>query len=407
MNKNAILQQKTERDKILISSFLPREAQEAAKKRLESDLVKVIVGPRRAGKSVFCHNVLKGKNYGYLNFDEDVFLGASSEDLISGLSEVYGETHDFLFDEIQNFPHWELFANKLQRRGFNLFLTGSNSKLLKGDWATALTGRYFEIEILPFSFREYLLAEQTDENKKNSAFEKYLKTGGFPEVVLKKYEPETYLASLFDSILLNDVVKRHKVKYSKVIGDLGSMLLGSFSCLTTSQSLKRKLEARSTTTVEKYSSYLEEAYLIQFLPRYSFKIGVSRHAPRKTYAIDNGYISAKASQFSENSGRLLEDLIFVELLRRGYKPGLSLFYYQTRNGKEVDFVLRRGTKTEKLIQVCADLNTENSKREVKALQEAGDELDCRDLSIISMNKMTLSIPTISQLDFLLTPQTRN
>ena len=377
MNKNDLLRQKIELEKLLDKSFVTREQLPAGEKILESNLVKVVTGPRRAGKSVYCLELLKGKKFAYLNFDDKKMMGADEDEVFKILQEVYPEAKYYLFDEIQNLPGWELFVNKLQRRDNNIILTGSNAKLLSGELATHLTGRYLEIEILPFSFAEYKKA-------KNGSIWDYLIDGGFPETVVEPNDPKVYLPTLFDSIILNDVIERHKVKYTAKINELASYVLANAAGTFTYSKLANSLDFSSVLTLQKYLSHLIQTYLFFELLRYSSKVKEQFKAPRKIYTIDNGFITSRAFTASPNYGKLCENLVFVELVRRGYRPGLDLFYYQTRNSKEVDFILKRGYKIEQLIQVCYSLDqTATRKREESALREAQEELSCRNSLIIT------------------------
>ncbi len=212
----------------------------------------------------------------------------------------------------------------------------------------------------------------------------YLRQGGFPEVVVKNLDPKIYLETLFDAVLFRDVVKRYKVRFPQKIYDLATYLVSNVSGLFSFTKLKDTLGFRSINTVEKYLLYLEESYLFFSLNRFSFKVKEQIKAPRKIYLVDNGFILAKSFQFSKDYGKLMENLVFVEILREGYKLNKELFYYNTITGKEVDFVLRKGIKIERLIQVCFRIDDlETKKREIKSLIEASNELDCDDLLIIT------------------------
>lgn len=396
MLKDTILQHKLEKEQLLSKEYILREKLGFAKKFLESDLIKVITGPRRAGKSVFAVLLLKNKDFAYLNFDDENLLKIKNYDeILKGIFEVYGKVEFILFDEIQNLEKWEIFVNKLQRRGYNLILTGSNAKLLSKDLATILTGRHLPIEIFPFSFKEFLKAKNFKTEKQYfelpetkgkilNYLDQYLKNGGFPEVVVKNLEPKSYLETLFDAILLKDVVKRYRVRFSQKISDLASYLISNFSSEFSFTKLKNILDFRSINTVENYLKYLQEAYLVFPLNRFSFKSKEQIKAPRKIYLVDNGFISAKSFQFSQNIGKLIENLVFIEVLRRDYKLNENVFYYKTKNKREIDFVLKKGKGIKELIQVCYE--TENvaiKKREVKALIEASKELKCNNLLIIT------------------------
>jgi len=214
--------------------------------------------------------------------------------------------------------------------------------------------------------------------------ENYLLNGGFPEVTVNNIDPRDYLEVLFDSLLFKDVVKRHKVKFSTQIGNLGSHLINNFANLYTVRKLMDVLNLKSASTTEKYIKYLEEAYLIFSLLRYSPKSVQRIKSPRKVYAVDNGFISAKAIQYSPDKGKLMENLVFTELVKRGVKPNRELFYYKTRNDREVDFIVKKGTDVTELIQVCYEaINSEVEQREVKALVEASGELGVKKLTVLT------------------------
>lgn len=396
MTKDTILQHRLEKEKILSKRYILRERLEFGNKFIESDLIKVITGPRRAGKSVFCILLLKEKNFAYLNFDDENLIKIKNYDeIVKAIFEVYPESKHVLFDEIQNLRNWELFVNKLHRRGFNLILTGSNAKLLGKELATTLTGRYIPIEIFPFSFREFLKAKNFEikeeefntpeiKGKILNHLDEFLKNGGFPEVIVKDLDPKAYLETLFDSILFKDVVKRYKVKFSQKLYELATYLIGNPCAEFSFTRLRNILSFRSTNTLQKYLNYLEEAYLLFPLNRFSFKISEQIKTPKKVYIADNGFILAKSFQFSENIGKLMENLVFVENLRRGNKLNENIFYYKTKNGREVDFILKDGIRIKELIQVCYDISDmEVKERELKSLVSASKELNCNDLAVIS------------------------
>jgi uncharacterized protein len=419
MLKNIILAQKEEYQDLIKAPYVPREQIKFAQKYLEKDIIKVVLGPRRAGKSVFCAHLVKDKDPAYLNFDNEVLIKVKDYDnLIKELLAVYGKSKYLFFDEIQNLDNWELLVNRLQRQGYNIILTGSNAKLLSQELATHLTGRHIPIEILPFNFREFLRAKDVDYNKNNLSdkvrvellknLNDYLTIGSFPEIVIKNLEPKDYLSTLIDSIILKDIVRRHKLRLSEKIYNLELYLLNNFSAEFSFRKLARKLDFKSDITVEKYIKYLSASYLSQVLSRYSPKSASRLVSPKKSYLIDNGYINAKALQFSKDQGKLMENLVFTELLKKSYHPEKNLFYYKSRNNKEIDFVLHNNLKIESLIQVTYNINdTETKEREIKALVEASSELRCSNLNIITWDtKETESyknkkINIITLLDWLL------
>jgi len=400
MLKNAVLKQKEEKQRLLSLSYIERTKMKDAIKWLDSDLIKVVLGPRRAGKSVFSLMLLKDRPFAYFNFDDEVVSqdNFNCDELLQELNAAYGKTKYILFDEIQNLANWELFVSRLHREGYNLVLTGSNANLLSRELSTALTGRHIPIEILPFDFKEYLRAKQFEfssdqlhlPEKKGrllNLLDQYLLSGGYPEIAVKDLEPKEYLAILFDSLLFKDVIKRHKIRFSEQIDDLGSYLISNVSNQYSLRKLTRVLGFKSGVTLEKYAKYLIEAYIMFLLHRYSYKAGERLRSPKKTYAVDNGFISAKAVQHSPDTGKLLENLMFVELVKRGYAPNRELFYYQTRNAREVDFVLKKGTEIVELIQVAYDLDSSDTKQqEIIALIEASQELKAGKLTVITWDE---------------------
>ncbi len=401
MLKATILKQKEDKDRLLSLPYVERSRQKDTQKWLSSDLIKVILGPRRAGKSVFALMLLKNQSFAYFNFDDESLPGEEKIDLDELMTELklaYGDTKYILFDEIQNLPNWELFVNRLHRGGYNLVLTGSNASLLSKELATHLTGRHIPIEILPFNFTEVLKAKQyevtpdklllPDEKAKLLGYvTQYMTDGGYPEVITKGIDPRGYLDVLFDAVLFKDVVKRHKVRFSEQIDNLGSYLINNVSGQYGAKKLANVLKFKSQVTLENYLGYLTEAYLLFPLRLYSAKAGVRLRSSKKTYVVDNGFITAKAVQHSPNTGKLMENLVLTELVKKGYQPARELFYYKTRNNREIDFVLKKGYQVVELMQVCYDLTDPDvEQREVKALVEAGKELNVSKLTMLTWNE---------------------
>ncbi len=195
--RDIILTQKAERDSLLEANYIDREGLGDIRTTLSNNLIKVIIGPRRAGKSVFAIQTLKGNDFAYLNFDDERLIQIRDyEEIIKGLKQIYGNTKNLLFDEIQNLPNWQLFIERLRRRKFGIVATGSNSKLLSGELASHLTGRYAQFQLLPFSFREFLRAKIVAAGERSETKEgqgeilrhlgEYLQKGGYPEVVVNE-----------------------------------------------------------------------------------------------------------------------------------------------------------------------------------------------------------------------------
>ena len=215
----------------------------------------------------------------------------------------------------------------------------------------------------------------------------FLVSGGYPEIVVKNLDVEEYLSVLFDSLLFKDVVKRHKVRFAEQIENLSSYLINNVASTYSLRRLTKALDFRSGVTLEKYLSYLIEAYMLFSLQLYSHKSIERLKSPRKAYVVDNGFISAKAVQYSPDVGKLLENLVFIELVKKGFEPNRDLFYYKTRNDREVDFVLRKNKAITELVQVVYELNNpETEQREIKALIEASQELKVKNLTVITWNE---------------------
>ena len=396
MQKDIVLNQKRQKEQLLAVEYVPRTQDQFGKKWLDSSLIKVVLGPRRAGKSVYSLMLLKDRPFMYFNFDEEAMATMNATDtheLMKELHAAYGDVKTILFDEIQNLPNWELFANRLHREGYNLVLTGSNANL-----ATHLTGRHMPIEILPFDFDEFLRAKKFALDPQYASLpeqrgillnlmEQYLYNGGFPEVVVSNLDPKDYLQVLFDALLFKDVVKRHKVKFSTKVSVLGSHLINNFASLYTTRKLLDILDLKSATTTEKYINYLEEAYLIFSISRYSHQSSYRIKSPRKVYAVDNGFVTAKAIQHSPDRGKLMENLVFMELVKRGFEPERELFYYKTRNNREIDFVVKKEIEVLGLYQVCYEsVNQAVEDREAKALIEASGELKTDNLTVLTWDE---------------------
>lgn len=389
--KTTILNQRAERDELLSRPYQQRHTKYDADELLQNPLIKLITGPRRVGKSVFALLMLQGKNFAYLNFDDNQLLEKWDEDLaMSALDDVYPDYDFILLDEIQNLPEWDLWVSKLYRRGKNLIITGSNAKMLSSEMATVLTGRYLQIEMLPFSLEETMRWKNINPEREEQATQAivladdYMRNGGYPETIPARGITKSYLSTLFDSILLKDVAQRHKVRNTTDLYNLATYLLSNFCNPISANELAGELGMSSVATTKKFCDYLNEPYLFFFLPRFNNKLKLMNKASKKVYVVDNGFVQGTAFNLSENLGRLLENQVFVELLRRGYIPGQTLFYYRTRNDKEIDFVTRNSTKVEQLIQVCYDMTSDKTrKRELDALSEAAEELHCDNLLVIT------------------------
>ena len=392
--KQILVDQKEETERIFDRErIIERERQDHFKPLLRDKLIKVITGVRRSGKSIFSHLSLRGENYAYVNFDDERIVGIEAKDLntlLEVLHEIYGDFDFILLDEIQNIAGWELFANRLMRQGYNLVITGSNSSLLSRELATHLTGRCVSFEMYPFSFREYLKyfdikVRETPTTREigilNHHLSKYINIGGFPEVY-KVSSRTIYLRELYDMIISRDVVGRYKVKFVRDLKEMAFYLISNFSSRISYNKLKNIFRVKSVHTIKNYISYLEDTYMLFQLFPFSWKVKYQLMQVKKVYSIDTGLIEALSPGSSKNLGRIMENVVAVDILRR--EPRENVFFYLTPRHEEVDFVIREGMKIKQLIQVTyASGRDEIEKREIKSLIKASNELKCKDLSLIT------------------------
>ena len=393
--KTIILNQRKERDELMSRPYLVRRSNQDTDLLLNSSLIKLITGPRRVGKSTQALLMLRDKNFAYLNFDNYSLLEAWDANLVMRmLDDVYPGYEYILLDEVQNLDGWDLWVSELYRLGKNLVITGSNARMLSSEMATVLTGKYLQVEMLPFSLEEFFDWNKLDlhclnpEDKTNSLVlaDDYLRNGGYPEVVASRQLTRSYLDTLFDSIVWKDVAKRHNVRNVTDLNNLAMYLVSNFCNPVSANDLTTELGFSSVNTTRKYMDYLHEPYLFYYLSRYNNKLKLMKKAPRKVYVVDNGFVTSKAFSLSDNLGRLLENQVFIELVRRGYDVERTMFYYRSRNDKEVDFVLRKEAHIERLVQVCYDMsNPKTEKREVDSIVECAGELKCSNLVIVTNN----------------------
>lgn len=354
--------------------------------------VLVITGVRRCGKSILAHLWLKNKKYGYVNFDDERLFGIEAKDLNKILEAFYqlnGDVTDVVLDEPQNVAGWELFVNRLQRTK-RVIVTGSNAKLLSMELATHLTGRHTDIVLYPFSFAEFLdyrafkpdiyLTESAAKTKK--LLEEYIEQGGFPEAL--KFGKRR-LFWLYNDIISKDVVSRHNVRHIKALKELAKYFISNFSSEMTYNKLKNLLNVKSVHTVKNYTDFLEATYLVFQLERFSYKIKETMLAPRKIYVVDTGMINTLGFRFSENYGKLMENAVAIQLMRKkSTDPLLEVNYWKDYQQNEIDFVIKKGPNVKQLIQVCYNLGDCNTKkREINALLKGSGELKCKNLCVIT------------------------
>lgn len=387
----------------------------------DSPLAQVVIGVRRSGKSTLCHKVLQEHklNYAYVNLDDDRLANLQTEDLNTVLScvyQLYGSDVPYLFlDEIQDVDGWYLFVNRLLRTKLRIFVTGSNAKLLSGELATHLTGRYNEIRLYPFSFSEFCTYHNVDtlsittkaDAERKSAFMNYINDGGFPEMQNIRNK-KGYVESLIEAILQKDIKKRFNIRNVEALRKIAHHLINN-SCMEINYEELSKTIGMSDKTIQKYISYFQQAFLIQVLTKHSFK-SIERMRGAKAYIVDPGLQSNRESILAgENIGWKLENIVYIELLRRGSYDFLDVYYYKTKaNGKEVDFVVCDKSKAKQLIQVAYYIDSPKAfKRETSALICASESLCCDNLILLAFTEThdvvieNKTIHIISVLDWLL------
>ena len=385
MVRDVLLIQKRELESRFKEKYVERDID---LRRINNNLINVIIGPRRSGKSFFAIHVLnKMGSFGYANFDDERLVEVKDYDeIVNTIDSIYNNPKYLLFDEIQNLEKWELFVNRLQRQGHNLVITGSNSKLLSKELATHLTGRHSLTNVSPFSFHESLRLEDKEltGNEIKTKLFSYVTQGGYPEPLIKKLDHKDYLSTLFASIIYKDIVKRFRVRSVQAIEDLATYMISNIGKEFSYNTLTKVTKCKSVHTVEKYLNYLEEAFIFFKLNRFSFKVKEQMASNKKIYCVDNGFISAKAFKFSPDMGQLYENVVAIELKKLEMDGVANIYFWKSKQQEEVDFVVKQGLKVTHLIQVCFDVSDVKTKeREIRALIKAGKELKCKNLVVIT------------------------
>ncbi len=366
---------------------------EKAKAYLLHPNIVVILGVRRCGKSIFSYLLAKNHLFGYINFDDERLIGVNAGDLNRILEAMYGLSGAIeyvVLDEIQNVPGWELFANRL-RRTKKVIVTGSNSKLLSGELATRLTGRYFDYTLYPFSFSEFLqwkgfrtsITYTTSEKAELINYlELYLQLGGFPETHLLGKE---ITSRIYNDIITKDILLRYKVKKKEDLRKMAKYLISNFSQEISYSKLSSIIGIKHLSTTSNWISYLEQAFLIIKLERFDYKLKQQMLAPKKMYCIDPGIVTMIAFANSENKGRLMENVVLLELLRqKSLEAQLEIYYWKDHQQHEVDFVVKEGPKVVQLIQVTlASSGEELKEREIRSLHKATLALRCTEALVIT------------------------
>lgn len=357
-----------------------------------------VVGPRRAGKTYFMYQLIQSLLQGGRHKKEDIlfidfedyrlggFTGDDMDELLAAFHQLAGQYPRFLFfDEVHNLPGWNRVLRTLHnRRRFKIIVSGSNSKLLGREIATELRGRYDDLLMLPFSFREYLQyrgisftpssLRTAARGKIMAAFDDYIRHGGFPEVVMagNKAQQRKLLQNYFKTIFYRDILERYNIKARYVLDALMNDFLETYSDIFSITRFEKHLKGNglpgSKRTIANYLHYLQEAFFIIVNDKFSFSPRRRIMNPKKIYLTDTGF-AALGRPFAANRGRVLENVIAIELFRRE----MELYYFKGRN--ECDFIVKKGARPTHAIQVCWELTRLNEKREIAGLREALESLD--------------------------------
>lgn len=385
--------------KYLIKEFHEMELPKLVPRDLvipETKKIVTLVGSRRAGKTFYFYQVIKAllekmpkDRIIYLNFEDDRILPLDVKELdaiLEAYYELYPHNKDkeicMFFDELQNVPSWELYIRRIyDKEKVKLFITGSNSRLLGREIATSLRGRTLTFYIFPLSFKEYLKFNDIKLNKNmfyskerfniKKLFKKYLALGGFPEIVLEKNNLEKeILTNYYEIMIYRDIVERFAVRNIMLLKSLLKFLLtnisAKFSINAYYTSLKETTAVGKETLFE-YLSHLEEANIIFFAPLFDYSLKKQQANPKKVYCIDNGLRNSVSFRFSEDTGRLAENLAFIELKRRKKEV------YYWKNKGEVDFIVKN--EDQSLTAINVSYADDIDKREINSLLECKEELN--------------------------------
>lgn len=381
---------------------IERDAKGKIIKTIPARHIKDIIGVRRAGKTTLMYQIidyLLGKKIEptkiiFVKFD-DVSIGtADFSEIERAVHQINPEPEYLFLDEVQEKKGWEKWVKNIYDIGElkQIFITGSSASLLSRELGTLLTGRHLSFPLMPFSFREYLKAmgwENFNENylkaeklKLLHYLNSYLKSGGFPETFNKdETVKKTILSGIYNDIIARDIVSRHAVETSKM-NDLALFMITNSGKEYSYRSVSRAIGI-NVETAERYLEFAKESFLLFSLGSFSFKLKAQFKQNKKIYCIDTGLGNSVAFKFSEDAGRAYENSVFLELKRRGKE----IFYWKSKDGREVDFLVKEGLKIKKVMQVCKDLSDEKTKkREVKNLLAACKELKLKSGIIITEDK---------------------
>jgi predicted AAA+ superfamily ATPase len=361
---------------------IERETLEQIGGLLNTSQIIVLTGLRRVGKSTLLAQIANkylSDGYFFVNFEDERLLNFQVKDfdlLHETLITLFGTKKTFLFDEIQNVPEWERFVRRLHDQGYQFIVTGSNASLLSQELGTKLTGRSIRVELYPFSFREFLQFKNEEipnlkvlTTKQKGQLLKlandYIVSGGIPDSL--KYPKLEIHKTLYDDVLYRDIATRYKVDHVKSLKELAFYLISNISTLISFNKLKDLLKLGSVNTVRTYIDYLENSWLFFVVNKYAYSIKEQQIATKKIYSIDTGLVRSVGFSFSENKGKLMENVVYLHLRRKKQE----IYYYKTVQNYEVDFFLPRENT---FIQVSQNFTSpETEERELRAITFASNE----------------------------------
>jgi predicted AAA+ superfamily ATPase len=371
---------------------IPREKLADVGKAADLPHAVIISGMRRVGKSTLLAQMahrLGRDGFYYLNFEDERLIGFQAQDannLYQILVGVFGERRIFILDEIQNVPGWEHFVRRFMDLGHKFYITGSNASLLSRELGTRLTGRYVPVELFPFSFREFLQIRQSavpdlnhlttlEKARLQKSLDDYLQVGGIPDAL--NYPGLNILRTLYDDVLYRDIATRYQLTGVQSLREIAFLLISNPAGMVNFNRLKSQFQLGSVNTVRAYIEYMENSWLLFTTRVYDYSLKRQQIAPKKIYCIDTGLVNSVGFNFSPNSGKLLENLVFLALRRQTRE----IYYYSTPGGFEVDFYL---PEQRQLIQVAQNLsNPATRERELRALEDAAGSLNPASLLILS------------------------
>ncbi len=405
--KNILFEQKLELNEIMNKkNIIPRDIINQFDQIRESNLAKIVTGIRRSGKSTLLYLLLKDKDYGYINFDDINLYGRDASEIFNSFIELYGNVKYVFLDEIQNLTGWELFVNNLQKT-YNVFITGSNSKLLSSELSSSLTGRHIQIQLFPFNFKEFIkyknnldTATNRGKNiiKNNLTF--YMENGGFPEILIENESRNVYLTQLYRDIIEKDIIIRFNINHKRTYIDIVNFIMNAYTGYISYNKVKNKFNVGSVHTVKNYINYLEESYLVFFLDKFSYKEIEIEKSVKKVYLIDNGFIQI-INRNSSDLGKSLENVIAINLKQLSLENNFNIYYWKDYNNNEVDFIIKMGIEIKLLMQVTYAMDEKDiSMREIRALIQASDILKCDNLVIITWDYSEIKVFNDKKINFI-------